>query len=81
MWCLWWGTIAKAKGEVVSYTTQTSKNNNFLKSFNLYHVELGMAGAGTVISSLAKYEIIFIAWNVRPRRELKDILFSPTCSL
>ena len=33
----------------------------FLKSFTLYHVELGMAGAGPVISSLAKYEIIFIA--------------------
>ena len=81
MRCLWWGAIVKAKGEVVSYTTQTSKNNNFLKSLILYHLELGMAGTGTVISSLAKYEILFIAWDVRPRRELKDTLFNPTCSL
>ena len=46
---------------MVSYTTQTSNNNNFLKSLIVYHLELGMAGAGTVISSLAKYEILFIA--------------------
>lgn len=41
----------------------------------------GCGCAGTVISLLAKYSIIFIAWNFRPRRDLRDALFSPILSL